>query len=487
MFVSSGVSPLAVLRSLVVAVILGALLSGAGRLLLADRDRGGIFATLAILMFIVGADWRIALLIGVAIVLLFAERFLLTTARQIRWAFIARFARLLTTILVLAIAIQAVQAGTPGVVARAVTVEAPFHASPDAPPSPDAYPDIYVLLVDGHARPDVLEQDLGHDERPFVGGLEARGFSVARHSRTNYALTVQVLASMFNMRPLDQIESVRPLLAGTATRPPGAIIREAINDGPVLSVLDDHGYETIALASSYEEPAVRSVDRLVDTGQLNEFEVFLCRRTILRPLLATVAPDLVSSSYRARIDAEFEALASIAAEPRTAPRFVFGHIPSPHAPWVRRADGSPRSVPDVDQTFGETPASTGLDEAALTEAYIGQVAWVDERLIRAIDEIDTASATPPVIVVFGDHGTWIGADGGDIRLRFLQLFAARVPGRSSPFTDDIALVDTFPLLFNDLLGTSYPTHPEAPSFMFRGGNEYDHIAVPDPDAATVAR
>jgi hypothetical protein len=141
----------------------------------------------------------------------------------------------------------------------------------------------------------------------------------------------------------------------------------------------------------------------------------------------------------------------------------------------------------VDQTFGETPASTGLDEAALTEAYVGQVAWVDERLIRAIDEIDAASATPPVIVVFGDHGTWIGADGGDIRLRFLQLFAARVPGRSSPFTDDIALVDTFPLLFNDLLGTSYPTHPEAPSFMFRGGNEYDHIAVPDPDAATVAR
>jgi hypothetical protein len=221
----------------------------------------------------------------------------------------------------------------------------------------------------------------------------------------------------------------------------------------------------------------------VDTGQLNEFEVFLCRRTILRPLLAAFAPDLVSSSYRARIDAGFDALAAIAAEPRTAPRFVFGHIPSPHAPWVRRADGSPRSVPDVDQTFGETPASTGLDVAALTEAYVGQVTWIDRRLIEAIDEIEAASPTPPVIVVFGDHGTWIGADGGDIRLRFLPLFASRIPGRASPFPSDIALVDLFPVLFNDLLGDSFPTHPDAPSFMFRLGNEYSQFEVPDPDAA----
>ena len=34
-------------------------------------------------------------------------------------------------------------------------------------------------------------------------------------------------------------------------------------------------------------------------------------------------------------------------------------------------------------------------------------------MLDAIDGIDKASATPPVIVVFGDHGSWVGAMPGD--------------------------------------------------------------------------
>ena len=358
---TSGVSPLVIVRSLIVAVAAGALLSGSGRLLLGDKDRGGIFATLAIFLFVVGADIRIAVLLGFAIALLFVERYLLPPARRLRWRMIGRFFSSVTAILLLAIGIQAFQAGTFSLVIRALTEEAPFRsdlpAAAVAPADAASQPDVYVLLLDGHARPDVLRRVFDHDESGFVTALEDRGFDVATQSRTNYALTVQVMASMFNMRPLDQIAEVRPLLDRTASRPAGSIIRTAINDGPVLDRLREQGYELIALASSYEEPALRSVDRWIDTGELNEFEVNMFRRTILRPILPVVAPDWVSSSYRSRVENEFRTLAEIAAERGSRPKFVFGHLPSPHAPWVYNADGTPRTVLDVDAMWAETPAS----------------------------------------------------------------------------------------------------------------------------------
>jgi hypothetical protein len=481
--VTSGASPHAVVRSLLVAIAAGALLSGAGRALLGDRDRGGVFATLAILLFVVGADLRLAALLVVAIALLFVERYGLPAARRLRWALIGRFLPRVTAVLLLAIAIQALQGGTLGVVARAVTEEAPFRpASTVAVPAPGSRPDIYVLLLDGHARPDVLEQVFGHDPSELTGGLATRGFTVAGESRTNYSLTVQVLASMFHMRLLQEIESVQGLLDGTAQVPAGAIIRQTINDGPALGRLRDEGYELIALASSYEEPALRSVDRWIDTGELNEFEVNLFRRAILRPLLPLVAPDWVSSNYRSRIENGFRGLAAIAAERSDRPRFVFGHLPTPHPPWTHNADGSPRTVLDVETTFAETPSNTGFDLQTQLEGYAGQVTWADRRLLAAIDEIVANSARPPLIVVFGDHGSWLGSRTGDFRLRFLPLFAARMPDGSSPFPDDIQLVNLFPVLFNSIFADHIPLVAESPSYMYRL-REYDLVAVPNPNGA----
>jgi hypothetical protein len=486
LFVTSGVSPLAIVRSLLVAVAVGALLSGTGRVLLGDRDRGGIFAVLAMFLFLVGADIRIAVLLGAAIGLLFFERYALPRARRFRWRVIGRFVSRASAVLLLAIGIQAVQLGTPALIVRALTEEAPFRGASTVPPSSAAtHPDIYLLLLDGHARPDVLGSVFGHDASEFVVGLESRGFDIATRSRTNYPLTSQVLAAMFNMRLLDEIQSVRPLLDDAASRPAGSIIRTAINDGPVLPRLRAEGYELVAFASSFEEPALRSVDRWIDTGDLNEFEVNLFRRTILRPILPVIAPDWVSSNYRSRVETEFRQLAAIAAERGDRPKFVFGHLPTPHTPWFYHADGTPRTVLDIETTWAEMPANTGLDQQTLIEGYSGQVSWVDRRVVESIDEIVANSARSPVIVVFGDHGSWIGSDSGDFRLRFLPLFAARMPDGSEPFPDDIQLTNLFPVLFNDLFGDDIPLVDESPSYMYQSG-DFDLVAVPDPNGALSA-
>ena len=483
LFVTSGVSPLVTVRPLLVAVVAGALLSATGRALLGDRARGGIFAVLAMFLFLVGSDIRIAILLGLPIALLFVERYGLPPARRFRWRVIGRFVSRASAVLLLAIGIQAVQLGTPALVVRALTEEAPFRPpSTVPPPSAGTRPDIYVLLLDGHARPDVLRRVFGHDGAGFLAALEGRGFEVATRSRTNYSITTQVLAGMFHMRPLDEIAAIRPLLDDTASLPAGTIARLAINDGPVLPRLRAEGYELIAFASSFEEPALRSVDRWVDTGDLNEFEVNLFRRTILRAILPVVAPDWVSSSYRSRVETEFRQLAEIASERSDRPKFVWGHLPTPHAPWFYNADGTPRTVLDIEKTWAETPANTGLDQQTLIDGYAAQVAWVDRQVVETIDQIVANSVSPPVIVVFGDHGSWIGSDGGDFRLRFLPLFAARMPNGSDPFPDDIQLVNLFPILFNELFGDDVPLVADYPSFMYRL-REYDLAAVSDPNGA----
>ena len=120
------------------------------------------------------------------------------------------------------------------------------------------------------------------------------------------------------------------------------------------------------------------------------------------------------------------------------------------------ADGSPRTVPDIRELYADDPAQTGLSEDELKTGYAGAVQYLQTPLLNAIDAIDRSAAVPPVILVFGDHGSWVGALPGDVRLRFLPLLAARVPGKADPLPQDETLVNVFPDLLNPVLGTSFP-------------------------------
>jgi hypothetical protein len=103
---------------------------------------------------------------------------------------------------------------------------------------------------------------------------------------------------------------------------------------------------------------------------------------------------------------------------------VFAHVPSPHPPWVFNADGSARTSPDINAIYEDQPATTGLTEDQLAAGYSGSAQYLWKPVLDAIDGIDRRRRRPPVIVVFGDHGSWVGAIPGDPRLRFLPLLAA---------------------------------------------------------------
>jgi hypothetical protein len=480
---ANGVGIWVSLRTLIVVVLLGFAVSASLRLLLGDVHRSGLAGFLAMVALLSG-ETRIVWAAAVGIGLLLVERRVMGGRMAIPWPRLAGVGRAVAAILILAIVVQAIQLGAIGVIGRSLVAEGPFRPSRTfAATTSAATPDIYVILLDGYARQDALRQIFDVDEQPFLDGLAARGLTVSSRAVGNYPNTVQVLMAMFNMRLLSDIPALQPILNQTTTQAPLAITHRLVQENPLFEFLEGKGYEIVGISSGFAEVSLREADRFITGGQLNEVEIGMLRRTVLGDVVNAVAPDLVSSQQRERITGNFAALDRLAAETPGHPRFVFAHFPSPHPPWVFHADGTPRTAADVRTIYADTPASTGLSTEELKDGYAGAVRYLQQPVLDAIDAIDRQSKTPPVIVVFGDHGSWVGADPGDVRLRFLPLLAARVPGVDRALPDDETLVNVFPDLLKPLFGASFPRVDPAPSFMYSSKGEYDLSMIGDPNQA----
>ena len=480
---TSGVGVWVALRPLVIAFLVIVAITALVRVVLGDADRAGPAAALTVLGILFG-DPRVLLLVGVVDVAFLVERRVVPGRLVLPWPAINRGGRILTTILAIAILIQSVQLGAFDVLGRSATAEGPFRpARVYTPEGQDRPPDVYVLLLDGYARHDALKQEFGVDDTPFLNGLRADDVTVSTRARTNYPVTVQVVMSMFHGALLSAIPDLAPLLAGTYRGTEIGLTHQVVQDNPLFDQLRARNYEIIGITSGFAQLSLREADDFVTSGQINEFEIAMLRRTVFGDLVNVLARDFVSSQYRARIGDTWATLDQLAAERVDHPRFVFAHVPSPHPPWVFNADGSPRTSGDLHTVYEDMPDTTGLTEDQLHTAYAGAVQALWTPVLDTIGRIDRASSTPPIIVVFGDHGSWVGAFPGDVRLRFLPLLAARVPGRPKPLADDEALVNVFADLLNPTVGTTLPRVDPAPSFMFSAGREYDLQPIDDPNGA----
>jgi len=480
---TSGVGFWVSIRPFAVVLLIVVALTVVVRLALGDADRAGPAAKFLVLGVLFG-DNRILLLALIVVAAFLVERRAIPGRLQLPWRRLNQGGRILAAIASIAILIQSVQVGAVPVLARSLVAETPLRSpSADTAGARTDLPDIYVILLDGYARHDALEQVFGLDDGPLLRGLASRGFTVSAEARTSYPITVQVLMSMFHAALLSDIPGLRPLLDGTYAGTEIGLTHAIVQQNPVFDDLRAAGYEVDGISSGFAQLSLRETDRFIDSGQINEFEVAILRRTIAGDVLNLVAPDFVASQQRDRIMATFRTLGALAAERPRHPRFVFAHVPSPHPPWVFNADGTPRASGDVNTIFEEMPDTTGLTEAQLRTAYAGSVEALWQPVLNAVDAIDRASATPPVIVVFGDHGSWVGALPGDDRLRFLPLLAAHLPAGRPPLPGDEDLVNVFPDVLNPILGSSLPRVDPAPSFMFGDRDQYDLHPIDDPNGA----
>ncbi len=335
-------------------------------------------------------------------------------------------------------------------------------------------PNIYLVLLDGYPRHDVIERVYDWDNSAFIDALTQRGFAVGTANSSNYLITPYTLMSMWHMRHVPDISDMQPVLSGD--RPFEPTVRQTVNRNAAFELLRERGYQIVAVAPPWEDVAVREADVYIDNGGINEFETSLVERTALDQVVRTAAPDFLFQQERDRVTYAFEQMERISASTAARPRFVFVHVPAPHMPAVFGPSGEPVRMGYQQFFWVDSAPQRGITRNEFLTLSRGQVQYISSAALPAIDVL-LANDPEAVVIVLGDHGSGVGMDwedvpGSDLGERFGNLFAARTPGRSGVFDLDGSLVNVFPALFDSYFSVTVPRQPDL-HYAWRDGKETD--------------
>ena len=140
-------------------------------------------------------------------------------------------------------------------------------------------------------------------------------------------------------------------------------------------------------------------------------------------------------------------------------------MPTPHQPTVFRRDGSVIPVPINDQFYLDSPLQKGMPQDRFIAEYRDHLTYLNQLILASLDEVLARSDTPPVIVLFSDHGSasavnWVAtqpvdADPKRLAERTGSFLAALTPGKTGVFPDDPSPASLFRYVFDAYFGTSY--------------------------------
>ncbi len=454
------VDPVADYRSLVVIAMASLGIAAGTRLVVRNTPLAGALACLAVLALLKAITPALLALFVLAALLLAMEFRLERLGRlKLPWPRIHELLTILAAVmLVLGIGDYAsVLASRPSV---------SFDPAWGALSSVDAarLPNVYVVIADGHGRPDVLRDAYGYDDSAFVDGLATLGFHVASDSRANYLNTQLSLASFFSGSHLAD-------LGFDMTQPPDPVRLSAVlRENPARRLLDRAGYEVIGIPSGYDHIAERDVDVDLDTGQLSELEYALLQSSAVGIWAQVPVEEIWLAAARDRTTASLAALDRVAADD-PSPHAVFLHLPLPHPPYA--FDRSCGASPVTMFTF-QTIDPNGPEVPAGMQVVVDQTRCIDTMLMHALTVLVDADPSA-VVILMSDHGPDVRFDWDVPREpglsdRVACLLAARTPGADGLLPDDITLVNVLPMLFNRYLGTNLPLRPDD-TYLGRTGSD----------------
>jgi len=320
--------------------------------------------------------------------------------------------------------------------------------------SGETRPDIYIVVLDGYARADVLKDIYHYDNSKFLLALEQRGFYIESQSRGNYVQTQLAISSLLNM---DYIKSPSP------TDEIYSYYHSAIAANPVFAALKQLGYKTVSFDSGFPLTDIPEADVYQTTFlPLNEFESFLLVGTpaeTLSNIFGLKIPTYSYITHRERILYTLKTLPIVSK--LSGPKIVFAHILSPHPPFVFDRYGN--SI-EPDQPYRLGDASDFISQKnSYLNGYRDQLTFISDQILIAIDGILANSKTPPVIILMGDHGPgsmfkWDMQNPGCIWERTGNLGALLLPNHINDPRLDPAMspVNNIRLVFNLYFDTDLP-------------------------------
>jgi Sulfatase len=312
-------------------------------------------------------------------------------------------------------------------------------------------PNIYWVVLDGYPRQDVLKEEFAFDNSDFIRSLAALDFVVLGKSRSNFPATVNSISSTFNSDYTVEgdgdalkafpMEKMYPMVKGK---------------NRTVSRLASAGYTYVHFENGYDylTECAPDVPKCVRGNLgLDELDIAILSNT---PII-----DLILSRRRPTpfawggVDDLTSMLGAIRSTP--SPFFLYAHVLAPHPPIRFTADcGFRAAEPDLQRWI-----------AANRPAFIDQLRCTNSQTLTLLQKIARSDASA-LIILQSDHGTAFRgqlqkppADWSDTDLheRFGALNAMRLPKQCRAMAaDDLTLVDTFPLVFSCLTGSTFPRH-----------------------------
>ena len=323
---------------------------------------------------------------------------------------------------------------------------------------PQTTPDIYLIILDGYARQDVLANYYNFDNQPFIQELEMRGFQIPVDSKSNYMQTALSLASSLNMDYLNDISSNSP--------DRGQLIGR-ISHSQVRAILDGYGYQTISISSGYQPTEITDADSyyaLEDEQRSYDFEALLAVNSLAKPFFESgwiTLPIGKFSAQQERILFTFQTISTLPIS--TSPRFVFAHLLTPHPPFIFDQNGP--ITPDNFYILADGER-LGSNPEAYQLGYTQQILFTNRMLLAAIDEILKNSPEPPIIIIQADHGSGMLLHTAQSEAtchfeRFGIFSAFYLPGQpEQAIPADITPVNIFRLIFNLYFDADFQMLPD---------------------------
>ena len=309
--------------------------------------------------------------------------------------------------------------------------------------------DIYVLVPDDYPRPDVLRQYFHHTDTTFLDALRRRGFAIAPDERSPYSDSESNIAAEVNM---DYLTGLPKILGSKSqdVRP----VRRLIADNRAARLLEPLGYRYVHLDTDEVTFPTGNPD-ISSAAVPDSLENLWLQKTVLRVFGGPIGFDRSATDRRFResVHTGFSRLHEVTKEP--GPKFVLFHTLLPHDPYVFGPHGQPVDFPYAsDAALGST---VGMPY------FLRQLEYVNRELLRAVDAIRANSSRPPVIVIVSDEGFQAEDQFGERAMKQIRvkgLLALSLPGVPKPRVPGPPnTVNVLRYVFNQVLGTHYPTLP----------------------------
>jgi hypothetical protein len=443
------------LRSFAVAILFSALLYGIGILIFRDRFKTALVVSLALLLFYtygrvhtllmpvkifgsslgnlryLGLFYLVLLALGIWLILKKLQN------RKVLNDALNFISIILVIIPIVQISIFEIQKNSANSKARQQASQ--VYASTG---TLNYKPDIYYIILDAYTRDDILQEEFGFDNSPFLTQLENLGFYVARCSMANYGHTTLSMTSAFEMDYLQNIyRGYLQFPAWSTTE----LIRFLRNNGYEIYTLQDEFQLTPSLEADVIIPhSSGSLARSGFFGSINKFEVMLIESS------AAVVIENVSHWFpqanieRTRLtnfyyDTYYWLDQSKKLPEKPGPKFVLLHFFVPHDPFIFSPDGKFIDIP--------SDAKVG---------YTNSVQFINNQIVSVVRSLLDNSPMPPVIIIQGDHGpSEVPGTTPYQRMANLNVYYLPYNGNASLYPS-ITPVNSFRLVLNLYFGQHLP-------------------------------